>query len=303
MSQNLAVIFVLYTVRTSNSTGSTLQPEYSVEVRSRFAHHPQQGLEVAPDHTIDACRANELGQLGKKIDTLVQILDDIRLNIAKGDPQPLDAKLESLVRELEARKDRITSGGLRDSERVMRNLSLDINCLRWPVPRWVCLLPQHVGTLSDNDRCFSRWSDLLRAWCRDGKKAGRSNISRKLRLFFLCAHDYSLVECGPNGQGYKVKQLREWVAKAMPLAEVALALARITLRICTGLSIPIDEIDAAFGDSLGGVVSEIVKNETTILATRRLESGADGQGLEDMSVVPKVSVRWSELRNVFCQVH
>ncbi|CAM9744681.1 unnamed protein product [Sphacelaria rigidula] len=179
-------------------------------------------------------------------------------------------------------------------ERRTDQLQLDIACVRWPVPRLACLLPNHDGTLNDGDRSYPRWSNRLRAWCRDGKKAGRGHISRKLRLFFVCAHDYSLTECGPNGQGYKVKQLREWAAKALPLAKVALALAGITLKVCTGLSIPMEEIDAAFGDSLGGPILGIVKesgtaavNEITTVARGGLDNGADEQRLEHLSEAPK----------------
>ncbi|CAM9209821.1 unnamed protein product [Sphacelaria rigidula] len=258
----------------------------------RRADQLQQGLEVALENILDACRAREQEQMSKKIDTLVQNLHNVRLRLDRNDPQPLGDIVDTLVRELGAK---IDGGGLRDTERqILRRVSLDMACLRWPVPRLACLLPKHEGTLSDDDRSLSRWSDRLRAWCGDGNRAGRGMVRRKLRLFFICAHDYSLAECGPNGQGYKVKQLREWAAKAMPLAKVTLALASITLKVCTGLSIPTDDVDAAFGDSLGGVISDIVKesgtaavDEMTTVARDGLESGADGQQLEHLSEDPK----------------
>ena len=237
--------------------------------------------------------------MGEKIDTLVQNLHNLRLKLDESDPQPLGTRVEELVRELGAKIDRC---GVQDLDRrILRRVSLDIACLRWPIPYLACLLPKHEGTLSDDDRSHQRWSDRLRAWCGDGKKAGRGMVRRKLRLFFLCAHDYSLAECGPNGQGYKVKQLREWAAKAIPLAKVTLALASITLMVCTGLSIPADQIDAAFGDSLGGAISDIVKeagtaavDEMTTVARSGLESGADGQQLAHLSREPKVGVLHSE---------
>lgn len=71
----------------------------------------------------------------------------------------------------------------------------------------MCVLPapeRDEKPLEDRDRSFKEWSGVLRQWCDGGKKKGRRFATRKLRLFFVCAQDMSLAECGPEGQGYEV---------------------------------------------------------------------------------------------------
>ena len=71
----------------------------------------------------------------------------------------------------------------------------------------MCLLPAPESgekRLEEGDRSFEKWSSLFRTWCKEGKKKGKGFARRKLRLFFVCAQDGSLAECGPDGQGYKV---------------------------------------------------------------------------------------------------
>eukprot|EP00903_Cladosiphon_okamuranus_P018139 g16693.t1 len=54
---------------------------------------------------------------------------------------------------------------------------------------------------------FCSWeltATVLRTWCDGGKKKGKRFATRELRLFFVCAQDWRLAKCGPDGQGYKV---------------------------------------------------------------------------------------------------
>lgn len=83
----------------------------------------------------------------------------------------------------------------------------------------------------------------------------KEKFSRKLRLFFRCAHDLSLAECGRGGQGYEVTELLEWVKKMEPLAKMGLVLGSIVLKTFTGLSVPTAHFEAAFADTLGEAVS------------------------------------------------
>lgn len=57
----------------------------------------------------------------------------------------------------------------------------------------------------------------------------------------------------------QVKQLLKWAKKARPVARVGLALASIALKVCTGLSIPTADFEAALGTTAGGALSEYVK--------------------------------------------
>ncbi|CAM9177076.1 unnamed protein product [Sphacelaria rigidula] len=163
-------------------------------------------------------------------------------------------------------------GGLTNSEReVLTSVAFNVACLRWPVPRLSCLLPEYDHYLTEEDRRYTNWSARLETWCNERRKAGmgtccqklgqfcrsEEKISWNLRLFFLCAHDLSLAECGPHGQGYVVKDLLQWVKRARPLAKVGLVLGSIVLKTCTGLSIPTDQFESAFGNTVGWGVSDI----------------------------------------------
>lgn len=80
------------------------------------------------------------------------------------------------------------------------------NLPRWPIPRLVCVLPPMEGKkpLEESERKYEKWSARLRKWCLGGKQEGKGKATRELRVFFLCAQDMSLAECGSNGQGYEV---------------------------------------------------------------------------------------------------
>ncbi|CAM9904045.1 unnamed protein product, partial [Sphacelaria rigidula] len=86
----------------------------------------------------------------------------------------------------------------------------------------------------------------------------------------------SLVECGPGGQGYEVKELLAWVKKARVAAKLGLALGSIAFKVCTGLAVPADQIDAAFGETLGGVVSKIVEEGASTVAEEVKSSALEG---------------------------
>eukprot|EP00903_Cladosiphon_okamuranus_P009162 g8755.t1 len=142
--------------------------------------------------------------------------------------------------------------------RVLTSVAGNVAFLRWPIPRLVCVLPIPESTLQESDRAFDQWSAVLKKWCRGGKEKGKRWGTRELRVFFLCSYDMSLAECGPGGQGYKVKELLEWAKKAKPLAKVGLALASIALKVCTGLAVPTADFEAAFGTKAGGALSGFV---------------------------------------------
>lgn len=85
--------------------------------------------------------------------------------------------------------------------------------LRWPIPRLVCVLPTPEKPLEESDRAFEVWSAKLREWYLGGKRQGSGFATRKLRVFFLCAQDMSLAECGPKGLGYEVGYHPFWEFK------------------------------------------------------------------------------------------
>eukprot|EP00903_Cladosiphon_okamuranus_P007160 g6952.t1 len=159
--------------------------------------------------------------------------------------------------------------------RVLTSVARDVASLRWPIPRLVCVLPVPESILQESDRAFDQWSAVLKDWCR-----GTGLVTRELRVFFLCSYDMSLAECGPGGQGYKVKELLKWAKKAKSFAEVGLALASIALKVCTGLAVPTADFEAALGTKAGGALSGFVKEalefgieKTTRVAGERLGGG------------------------------
>lgn len=219
--------------------------------------------------------------LGRIDDSVSRSLRSLRHDIERDAGERLDPALSGLVEALGAKLEGLPVAGLRQSERAMlRNMALDVAYLRWPVPRLACLLPSHDGQLTEHDRGFDSWTDRLRAWCRDGKKKGKGKFRRRLRLFFLCASDFSLAECGPDGQGYEVREVLDWVKKARPVAKLGLALGSIVLNTCTGLRLPASDIVASLEETVGNAVSTIVEevgppglDETASIAGEGLRAG------------------------------
>eukprot|EP00752_Nemacystus_decipiens_P005495 g4975.t1 len=146
--------------------------------------------------------------------------------------------------------------------RMDRSMREDMAFIRWPIPRLVCVLPAPANNklLEERERSFEEWSIRLRNWCHGGKQEGKGKATRKLRVFFLCAQDMSLVECGPKGQGYEAKELLGWAKKAMPVAKVGLALATIAFNAISGLALPPANLKAALGTEAGGVLSKILED-------------------------------------------
>ncbi|CAM9581938.1 unnamed protein product [Sphacelaria rigidula] len=209
--------------------------------------------------------------------------NELRLNVERDAHQRLQTKLDALSSSIGAKIDGSKTDGLGDSATAMlRNVALNVACLRWPAPRLACLLPAHQGVLSENDRSYQSWNARLQGWFQSGKVVRKGMFRRDLRLFLLCAYDMSLVYCGPGGQGYKVKELLDWVKKAKPVAKVGLVLGSIALKVCTGLAVP-PEIDSAFGEAFGGVVSKIVQEGVCTVAEEEkstVESFSDGDDTE-----------------------
>lgn len=124
-SDKLAV----YKLHVSETIKGTPKQGKSFRLPPPFTAQLEQDLEVALDNIFDACRSHEPEQVGKKIDTLIQDLHDLRLKVGKSDPQSLGTKVETRVCELGAKIDYISSGSLRDPERqILRRISLDIGC-------------------------------------------------------------------------------------------------------------------------------------------------------------------------------
>lgn len=92
------------------------------------------------------------------------------------------------------------------------------------------------------DRCASRIASL---------RSRVVSIAVCVNAMALCV----VITCAIG----QVTKLLRWARRARPLANVGLALASIALKVCIGLSIPRDDIDAAFGEGAGGDLSDYLK--------------------------------------------
>ncbi|CAM9960831.1 unnamed protein product [Ectocarpus sp. 4 AP-2014] len=221
-------------------------------------------------------------------EALTKRLSSLRSDMLHNVSLQLDSRVQEVVVGVDERVRKSLSkmnSGLDTSSaterRVLTSVARNVAFLRWPIPRLVCVLPVPESTLQERDRAFDQWSAVLMNWCRSGKEKGKGWRTRELRVFFLCSYDMSLAECGPGGQGYKVKELLDWAKKAKPLANVGLALASIALKVCTGLAVPTADFEAALGTKAGGALSDFVKEaldsgieEMASVAGERLGGGS-----------------------------
>lgn len=142
-------------------------------------------------------------------------------------------------------------------------------------PRQACVLPpwnfaQPHG-LSEHEQSPKVWKKLLEEWLEDDFKQGKGVIWKNKRLFLLCAHTHRLVPCGPNGQGYDIKQLRTWVRKSISATAFALQVVCSTLAAMAAAPVAAAPLAAA-----GGVV------ETTVSeALGSLQSKLEGLTLDE----------------------
>lgn len=228
--------------------------------------------------------------LGHTDEALVRRLDQVRVDMERENSQQLEKRAQALLNDLGAKIDDISVAARTDSHKeILKGLAFGVARLRWPVPRLACLLPEYPGTLTEDERRYSEWTSRLRRWCADREEADRGMcwkkfrqccrsseyFFRELRLFFLCAHDLSLAECGPNGRGYEIKEVLQWVKTAMPATKVVVVLANIVLRTCTGLALPTEQFKSAFGDALGDVVSNIFAEAETMAQAGATDAAVD----------------------------
>ncbi|CAM9334472.1 unnamed protein product [Ectocarpus sp. 12 AP-2014] len=206
------------------------------------------------------------GALAKRLSSLCS---DMQLDVNRKLNETTMEIVAGVEQVVQANLSNAAVAGLKPTERgILVGVAREVALLRWPIPRFVCVLPARDTRLSESDRSFEKWSIALKEWCTSKSPAkGVKNptqktsilgltkpqltrlVTRELRLFFLCGQDKSLAECGPDGQGYEVKEFLDWVRKVAPAAKIGLALASITLKVCTGLAVSADTFEAAFGTS------------------------------------------------------
>eukprot|EP01036_Dinobryon_divergens_P030287 gene30287-39508_t len=85
---------------------------------------------------------------------------------------------------------------------------------------------------------------------------------------FICGFTFELVRCGPKGMGYKVKNLKSWVKKALPVLKVGLMLLQVGL-LASGMPIPLTGLANSIVSSLDSHADKISA------AIRRLQVADD----------------------------
>eukprot|EP00752_Nemacystus_decipiens_P006981 g6262.t1 len=137
-----------------------------------------------------------------------------------------------------------------DQSEGRRWLAREVARLTVRIPSHAVLLPPREDEsleLTDAEREATSWTQRLKDWRAQGKKAGKRVATKEYRLFFLCGHDHSLVECGFDGKGYLIECPRKWLRSSLPVMKALLIVVNVALKTVAGLSIPADGI-ASVGD-------------------------------------------------------
>ena len=96
-----------------------------------------------------------------------------------------------------------------------------------------------LKTLIENTYNVPTFMVLLPVAKKGVQKLNLANLFYdEVKLVFICGFTFELVRCGPKGMGYKVKNLKSWVKKALPVLKVGLMLLQVGL-FATGMPIPL----------------------------------------------------------------
>ena len=173
-----------------------------------------------------------------------------------------------------------------------RVLAREVASLTVRIPRHAVLLPPREDEaleLTDAEREASSWVQRLKDWRAQGKRAGKGVVSKEYRLFFLCAHDCSLAECGFEGKGYRLKCPRKWVKSGgLQFVKALLMVVNVALKTFAGLSIPADGIASVGGNAWDEILSSTVEGAAeasldagcSALGERHIEGNSSGERMD-----------------------
>lgn len=142
-----------------------------------------------------------------------------------------DAVLEQIatLREhLDIRLDKI-DGALAEVAKSGRESLACVKCLQmleYPYPHLV-VVREHQSTSSIAERGQEK-RVLGKALFESFYKHAQEAVKKEMRLQFLCPYDFSLVPCGPDGQGYRFTETRGWVKTVLPAVQVCVVLVATT---------------------------------------------------------------------------
>ncbi|CAM9984147.1 unnamed protein product [Ectocarpus fasciculatus] len=88
-------------------------------------------------------------------------------------------------------------------------------------------------------------------WDRWMKNLNDVGFHHKFRLHFLCEHDLSEVPCGPDGRGFPIDHLKDWVKQCLPLMQASLWMLRVAVGTVSNVDLPLNEVLGAFVQATG----------------------------------------------------
>ena len=99
----------------------------------------------------------------------------------------------------------------------------------YPYPRLVILVPD--GEAYGNNERIQRvgWDRWRKAW--ESLSLPDVGLHHKFRLRFLCEHSLEEIPCGPDGLGYPIEQLKDWVKRCVPLMKVSFGVHLVGLLV------------------------------------------------------------------------
>lgn len=126
----------------------------------------------------------------------------------------LEAHLDVRLDEIEGKLDEV-AGSSRHSLMCLESL----RAANFPHPHLVVVREHtpsggHTARRGRSKRVLSK--ALFKSFCTRVRTAGK----KEMRLQFLCPYDFSLVPCGPDGEGYAFGKTRDWVKKVFPAVQV-----------------------------------------------------------------------------------
>lgn len=92
----------------------------------------------------------------------------------------------------------------------------------YPYPRLVIVVPD--GEAHGKNERMQRvgWDRWRKAW--ESLSLPDVGLHQKFRVRFLCEHNLEEVPCGPDGLGYPIEQLKDWVKHCVPLMKVSFSM-------------------------------------------------------------------------------
>lgn len=133
-------------------------------------------------------------------------------------------RINSLEAHLDAKLDSIEAGVGKAAESSRESLKFvrSLQGSKYPYPHLVVLREHKPGsnTVDVDGVGAGRRRILSKALFRSFYSRARGMRMKDMRLQFQCPCDFSLVPCGPHGEGYHFDQARDWVKKVLPVVQV-----------------------------------------------------------------------------------